>query len=177
MCEKDPPTPAGSAPPHCPPPDRDCPHRIFDAHEIHPDDDNDWTISRANGGWNKEWQLRWDRNVMIKAMLKQGRSVQYKSSGNSLWPWVHSGDCCIFEPAFDCATLIAKHDVVFCEVQPGNRFFAHIILRIEYEDTSSSSAASAQTPRRTFYIGNMSEHENGWCYDEHMYGRLIEVIM
>ena len=114
---------------------------------------------------------------MIKAMLLEGRSVQYKSTGNSLWPWVHSGDCCIFEPVFDCGTLIAEHDVVFCEVQPGDRFFAHKRLRVEYEDESSSSAASAQTPRRKFYIGNMSKHENGWCYDEHIYGRLVEVLM
>ena len=115
-------TPAGSAPPHCPPPRRRCPHRIFKAHEIHPDDDDDWTISEAKGDWDKEKRLRWDRNLMIKEMLLAGISVQYKSSGGSLYPWVVSGDCCRFEPVYDCNDLRVNWDVVFCEVQPYNRF-------------------------------------------------------
>ena len=57
--------------------------------------------------------------------------------------------------------------MVFCEVQPGSRFYCHEILRINYE----APAGSAQ-----YTISNNAGMENGWCYDEHIYGRVIEVL-
>ena len=30
--------------------------------------------------------------------------------------------------------------------------------------------------KRYFWIGNMKGQRNGWSYDEHIYGRLVEVI-
>ena len=109
----------------------------------------------------------------MKRMLQNGQSVQYRSSGNSLRPLVYSGDCCILVPVWDPALLV-PYDVVFCEVQPGNRFYTHYILRIEWETAAASSAATGE-PKRKFIIGNARHHENGYCYDEHIYGRLVEV--
>ena len=140
------PTPAGSATPHCPKPDRPCPVRVFGAHEIHPDDDVDWT--RASD-WETERQLRWERNEMCKALLLNKQSVQFRSSGNSLWPFVNSGDCCLFEPV-DPRFLIVG-DVVFCKVQRGDRqyYYANKILRIQsYQLTPAESARVAGRPRR-----------------------------
>ena len=112
---------------------------------------------------------------MMKKQLQSGKSAQYRSSGNSLYPRVWSGDCCLFEPVFDCKNL-KEGDIVFCEVQRGNRFYAHKILSIRWDH---STAASAHTEwRRVFTIGNNRNppRENGWCFDEHMYGRLVEVL-
>ena len=118
--------------------------------------------------------------MLLKEKLQAGKSGQFRSSGWSLWPRVHSGDCCIYEPIVDI-DKIKPGDIVFCEVQPGNRFYAHLVLTIDWENKSpaaSASAAGARSipPRRRFWIGNQSGRSNGYCYDPHIYGRLVEVI-
>ena len=153
-------------------PARECPFRLFDAHEIHPDDDVDWTRSQS---WDEELKRRDLRNRMIKKQLTEGTSVQYRSTGNSLWPKVKSGDCCILEPVLYPDNL-KVNDIVFCEVQWGNRFYAHMILAIQWHKTAES-ASGEETWKRYFTIGNINGHVNGWCYDEHVYGRLVEVII
>ena len=70
---------------------------IFEAHEIAPRMETDWTIPK-NNDWAQEQRLRLIRNGIIKNQLQEGRTVQYKSSGNSLYPHVHSNDVCVFEP-------------------------------------------------------------------------------
>ena len=162
-------TPAGSAQPHCPTPSRKCPMRIFQAHEVHPEDDIDWTVAEAKGDSGEDISLRYDRNLMIKQSLIMGESVQYRSTGSSLWPDVKSGDCCLFEPIYYCDKLQPGQDIVFCEVQPHDRFCAHKILRCMYERTAAS-APGGESWKRYWIIGNNSGRENGWCYDHHLYG-------
>ena len=60
---------------------------------------------------------------------------------------------------------IKLDDIVFCQVQPKNRFFAHKVLKIELHGG-----------KRYFTIGNQKGFRNGWCEDHHIYGRLIEVV-
>ena len=91
-----------------------------------------------------------------------------------MWPYVHSGDCCLFEPVYDCSMLREGWDVVFCLVQPSKKYYAHLVHTIETEQ--DDSAGSANKGRLKFWISNNSGHVNGWCYDEHIYGRLIEVV-
>ena len=88
-------------------PIRPGPRVIFEAHEIHPYHDVDWTIPTDKDDWNEEKRLREHRNELIKEGLLEGKLVQYKSSGWSLYPIVWSGDTCIFEPMRDgmCETL------------------------------------------------------------------------
>ena len=100
---------------------------LFKAHEIHPADDVDWTIPDDPDNWDEEMRLRNERNDKIKKQLQKGNTVQYTSSGNSLWPHVKSGDCCLYEPV-KYESDLELYDIVFCEVQPYNRFFAHKIL-------------------------------------------------
>ena len=111
---------------------------------------------------------------MIKKQLIEGTAVQYRSSGNSLWPDVKSGDCCMFEPVYEPDTLRVG-DIVFCEVQPKDRFYAHKILSMEW-DSTAASAQGEETRTRYWTIGNNSGHKNGWCNDWHIYGRLVEVV-
>ena len=108
------------------------------------------------------------RNCMKKDMLMSGRSVQYRSSGNSLTPVVYSGDVTMWEPVTDHSTLVVG-DIVFCHVQDpphAPRFYGHAIHHI------------GKYGERTYYdIGNLKDpiHMNGWCYAEHIYGVLFEV--
>ena len=137
-----------------------------------------------NGGltdkrsWDDEQRCRWH---MCKKQLLEGTPVQYKSGGNSLYPLVHANDSCLFAPVVNPDTLKVG-DIVFCEVQPGNRFFAHLIKTIEWENckvdprTAASARARRTEPRRKFTIGNISGHINGHCFEEHIYGRLVEVV-
>ena len=82
----------------------------------------------------------------------------------------------MYEPIRDHSTLEIG-DIVFCQVQDGDRYYAHKILRIEqYELTSAESARFGETHKRVFTIGNQQRRENGWCFDEHVYGQLVEVV-
>ena len=123
------------------------------------------------------------RNELIKEGLLEGKLVQYKSSGWSLYPIVWSGDTCIFEPMRDgmCEGLKMDWDIVFCQVQPSNRLFAHKVIRFELEKVeqpaaSASSARSSTTYIKKFWIGNNKGHINGWCHEKHIYGRLVETV-
>ena len=138
------------------------PPLVFQAHEIHPSSEVDWTLG---SDWETEQHLREVRNSLVRDMLASGRSVQYRSTGNSLYPMVRPNDVTMWEQVTDCSILVVG-DVVFCAVQPGDRFYGHMIHNIG-------------TWYGTTYwdIGNMKDppHINGWCYAEHIYGRLMEV--
>ena len=152
-------------PPEFPKPKRIPPfvHVVLDGeHRVALDNefDVDWTLHED---WDIEQKRREERNYLVKCELKEGHTVAFRSSGNSLWPRVQSGDSCIYEPITN-HDLIQLEDIVFCEVQPGNRFYAHVVKRIgEWEG------------KRYFTIANIKGRENGWCYDEHVYGKLTRV--
>ena len=65
------------------------------------------------------------------------------------------------------ASEIGVGDIVFCEVQPSKQYFAHIVLRIEH--------CYRRREQTEYWIGNIQDHENGWCYREHIFGILVEV--
>ena len=110
-----------------------------------------------DGRWREE------RNNLVRAELQNCNTVAFRSSGNLLDPPVCSGDSCTYQPVANAAE-IQLNDIVFCEVQPGNRFYAHIVKKIEDWEG-----------RRRFTFANYAGRENGWCYSEHIYGKLIHV--
>ena len=71
------------------------------------------------------------RNRSIKEELLKHKTVIYRSSGVSLYPRVSSGDQCTFHPVTDPSD-VAENDIVFCEVQPGDRFYNHLVKRKEW---------------------------------------------
>jgi hypothetical protein len=111
-------------------------------------------------------ELRAMRNHLIKDMLLGGRSVQYRSTGKSLHPFVRSGDVTMWEPVTDHSILVVG-DIVFCAVQDGDRFYGHAIHDI----------VTWTNGRTAWWIGNLNKppHINGWCYAEHIFGRLMEI--
>ena len=105
--------------------------------------------------------MRDERNEIIKKQLQLGRPVIYRSSGWSLWPRVGSGDQCTYEPVTS-ADDVRKTDIVFCQVQPGDLFYAHLVSHKWFQDG-----------KWYFSISNLNGWLNGWCAIEHIYGRLI----
>ena len=61
---------------------------------------------------------------------------------------------------------MAWGDVVFCQVQRSQQFYAHLVLSIEHD-------YHAQEPK--YWIGNIEQRVNGWCFREHIYGVLVQV--
>ena len=53
------------------------------------------------------------------------RNVCYRQSGNSLYPRIHSNDLTTYVPVTK-EWMANEDDIVFCEVQPGNRFYAYL---------------------------------------------------
>ena len=146
------------------------PFNINEAHEIHPGDEFDWDKAEDEADWAEVKRLRWVRDSMIKEKLKRGKTVQYRSGGSSLYPRVHSGDTCMFEPVTSPSDLELGH-IVFCQVQPGGRYHANTILRID-----GHTAESAQCGTKAAYtIGTQKGRGHGWYYREHIHGKLIEV--
>ena len=142
-----------------PRPDRPPPHVLNWSHEITPELDVDWTLCPEDSA--KELRLRAQRNEMIKEQLQLGKPVIYRSSGWSLYPRVWSNDLCSYDPVTS-ANEVRFGDIVFCQVQPGDRFFAHVVSRKWF-----------QNGEWYFTISNLKGKENGWCSIEHIYGRLI----
>ena len=128
-----------------------------------PEWDIDYTLQESPD-WETELKRRRERDIQIKAQLKEGRNVFYRSSGWSLYPYVSSGDGCTYT-LVTSQKQVQVNDIVFCEVQPGDRFYAHLVL--EAQEGSSG--------KMRYIIGNASGHQNGWCHIEHIYGRLVKV--
>ena len=111
----------------------------------------------------------WELDVQIKAQLQEGRNVYYRSSACSLYPYVLSGDGCTFTLVTD-QTKLRVTDIVFCKLQPLSEIrypfhYAHMV--VEKQEESSG--------KLRYSIGNASGYTIGWCYAEHIYGRLVKV--
>ena len=98
---------------------------------------------------------------MIKNQLLLGRPVIYRSSGWSLWPRVWPNDQCTYGPVTS-ADDVNEKDIVFCQVQPGDRFYGHLVSRKWFHNDEWY-----------FTISNLKGRENGWYAIKHIYGRLI----
>ena len=144
-------------------PTRKPPYVLECRHKVSVEFDVDWTLCPEN--WPLEMERRELRNNMIKEQLQKGRNVAYRSSGWSLWPRVWSNDCCTYEPV-ESEDQVRQKDIVFCQVQPGDRFYGHLV---------SSKYWHNRAARWTFTISNIKGRENGWCYIEHIFGRLVNV--
>ena len=147
------------APPH---PDRPTPVVVYGPHEVRPAQDVDQTLG---SDWTTEVRPREERNVELKRMLLAGKSVAYRSSGRSLEPRVYSGDRCSYEPVTS-VEQVSVGDVVFCEVQEGDRFYAHLVARKEWHEWVECYY---------FWISNLKRKINGWCHIRHIYGKLSNV--
>ena len=119
-------------------------------------------------------------SISLRTKLSAGCSVSVYSglslslSGHSMYPMVQSGDVCTFHP-IQAVTAegqlsiqkerseIGVGDIVFCQVQPSLRYYAHIVRAV------------LPKPRQEYSIGNIQRHIHGWCYRENIFGILVDV--
>jgi len=160
------------------------PRAVGRPHEAAPSFHHDWTIVAGSKSDPLKLELELRRrnttNKLIREFLVEGRSVLYRSSGNSMWPLVQSDDACLFDPiqavtakdgihSFQKkASEICVGDIVFCQVQRSQQYYAHIVLGVEQSNYHT-------WPEPMHRIGNIQRHINGWCLREHIFGILVDV--
>ena len=132
------------------------------------EDKHDWTDVADAALWQF---LTTQRYETMKYCLLDDQSVQFRVSGDSLAPIVNNGETCVIEPiATGCNSQILTGDIVFCAVQPGDRYYVHLVWRTYEYQTEFG------TTRTLYVIGNTKEDgrqkRNGWCYREHLFGIL-----
>ena len=136
-------------------------------HEVRKGDgfDVDWTAGHSR---EMELALRQSRNIMMKEQLQRGIGVAYRSSGWSCWPRIHSGDITYLSPIkTDDRHKLKVDDIVFCAVQPGNRFFCHPIHKIEWTYWKKT-----RQWEEVYTIGNVDRSRvNGTCFFDGIYGK------
>ena len=62
-------------------------------------------------------------------------------------------------------------DIVFCEVQPSNRFHVHTILIVQYYPSETAFGGT----EAMYTIGCLDGRISGWCYIQHIHGKLFGV--
>ena len=117
-------------------------------------------------------KLRERRNKLLRKRLQNGDPVRYRSSGWSLHPRVHSGQECYYVPVTK-PKEVEVQDIVFCQVMPSRKYFAHVVKRKDCQWVHESD--SKQGEETWFYIANMGGHVNGYCTMKTIYGKLIRV--
>ena len=105
----------------------------------------------------------------------------YKSSGNSMWPLVQSGDGCLLHPiqavpaAVDVpiektVSPIGVGDIVFCKIK--EKYFCHIVQKVERPKHDEPG----HKYHTKYYIGNIRGHINGFCHKKEIFGILVQVL-
>ena len=117
--------------------------------------DLDWTLCPQNK--QLELRRRDERNQLIKEKLLSGSTACYRSSGWSLYPRVSCGGMTTYRPVTR-ADEVNVGDIVFCELPPWSRFYAHLVS-YKWWDTWAD--------KWKFYITDINGHENGRCHIEH----------
>ena len=130
----------------------------------------DWT---CHEDWDTEQMLRDQRNNWIREQLKRGETVWYKSSGNSLWPLIQSGDAITISPIAQ-GEGIQVGDIVAADVSRGPNlyFYVHMVLEIRVDVLASRMQKEGVMMH---LIGNAEGRINGSASRAHVYGKVTSV--
>ena len=118
--------------------------------------------------------MREVRSRLIKEELMKHKPVINRSSGGSLYPRVNSGDKFTFHPVSD-PSEVSEEDIVFCEVQPGNRFYAHMVCKKVWGYRPPEPYTGGEGEGWYFVISNLQKRGNGGCAWKQIYGKLTDV--
>ena len=108
----------------------------------------------------------------MRELLLANIPVQFCSTGWSLHPLIESNEACHLKPVGSNTDDVVPGDIVFCLVQPNNRYYVHLVWR------KYVYHAPDGVDRLTFVIGNNKQpggggkKKNGWCYREHLIGKV-----
>ena len=102
-------------------------------------------------------------------------AVAYQQSGWSCYPRIHRDDMCYFKPTCGHWKNLHVGDIVFCAVEPGFRYYAHQIKKIDWVwfDFPNNPTPYTEGWEPCFTISNLKGRETGWCYIRSIYGKLI----
>jgi phage repressor protein C with HTH and peptisase S24 domain len=90
------------------------------------------------------------------ALLRDGHTVQFRPTGNSMQGRIESGQLVTVEPV-DASTIKAG-DIVLCKVRGAERL--HLVKAVQGS---------------RFQIANNKGHVNGWIGPNSIYGRCVKV--
>ena len=109
----------------------------------------------------------WDReeHELLKEQLLAGRSVCYRFSGDSMFPWLRNGDETTYDPVTSADHVMVDAIVFSGGQQPGSRVNAYLVKRKEWNGVEWIFTAS-----------NAEGRETGWCRLQHIYGRLVSIV-
>ena len=62
---------------------------------------------------------------------------------------------------------VSEDDVVFCIVQPKEHYYAHLV---------HTKAWDRRRGQYKFSISNLKRNLNGYCYIEHIFGKLVQAL-
>ena len=124
--------------------------------------------------------------IALRTKLRAGGSACFQPSGYSMYPMVQSGDVCTFYPirkerSRKISPILKEHseigvgDVVFCQVQPSQLYYASIVHEVQQCWDGDRPRGSAAVQRQKYLIGNTQRHIHGWCYRENIFGIIIDV--
>ena len=107
---------------------------------------------------------------MIKNQLRGDKNVGYRLGKNwSMFPDPSLPDQVTFAPVKQ-HWQVKINNIVLCEVQPENILVENRVLEegLWYDDGHPDRA-------RTYYIiGNDEGVQDGWCYIDHIFGKLVD---
>ena len=152
-----------------------CPFRIYEEHDVNFGPEWDWYVPDNAPAWYERVRMMHARNLVIKEQLQRGNPVQFRVWGLSMYPLVHKGDCCLFEPVVYVSRLRIG-DIIFCQLDIGSRFFAHKISGITIPAASAPTAEDEDfRTGETYTISAQNGKCVGFCKGHTIYGRLVEV--
>lgn len=100
------------------------------------------------------------REAYLK-QLREGKTVSFRGSGNSMVPRIKSGQRCTYIPVTS-PDQVKKGDMVYCHV--GKYYFTHLVT------------AKKGTGKDTqFQISNNHGHVNGWVGIGRIFGKVTHV--
>ena len=101
----------------------------------------------ANGAW--------------EARLRKGETVEFRGGGDSLHPRIKSGECCRYAPVCKDED-IKEGDIVFCQIK--QRYWGHMVKKKTFVGGDHTYE---------YTISNIHGWENGTCFLDHIYGKVV----
>lgn len=89
-------------------------------------------------------------NLNVKQQLLEGKTVECRPKGNSMVPYIRSGQLVEIVPL---TKNLAEKEIVFCKVR--GRYYLHLITAVKGD---------------LYQISNARGHVNGWTHRNNIYG-------
>ena len=98
--------------------------------------------------WDWDYSEQCANNHHLNIRLRRGERIQYEASGNSLYPRVREGDCCILSSVPDFQ-VSCNHDPSYWKGAIGGKKVctgrrSKMVISVEWRDRTAGSADGQQ---------------------------------